>query len=210
MKGFSLLFLLLVCFFGFSQEAQQDSITQLDEIILLEDVVPKRAVGITASSTLGPTTFEKFNPIDIASAINQVSGVYILSGALNTNRITIRGVGARTPFGTNKLRLYFNGIPVTDGAGTSTIEAFDFENLGSMEVIKGPKATAYGANLGGAIMLDTKLPFEEETRLYNSFTIGSFGMVKDNLSFQHSDEKLELGFSYNNFKTDGYRQNNNF
>lgn len=210
MKGFSLLFLLLISFCGFSQEVQQDSITQLDEIILLEDVVPKRAVGITASSTLGPTTFEKFNPIDIASAINQVSGVYILSGALNTNRITIRGVGARTPFGTNKLRLYFNGIPVTDGAGTSTIEAFDFENLGSMEVIKGPKATAYGANLGGAIMLDTKLPFEEETRLTNSFTIGSFGMVKDNLSFQHSDDKLELGFSYNHFKTDGYRQNNNF
>ena len=195
---------------GFAQKVEQDSITQLDEIILLEDVVLKRAVGITPSSTLGPTTFEKFNPIDIASAINQVSGVYILSGALNTNRITIRGVGARTPFGTDKLRLYFNGIPVTNGTGSSAIEAFDFENLGSMEVIKGPKGTSFGSNLGGAILLDTKSPFQDETRLTNSFTVGSYNMVKDNLTFQHSDEKLNLSFSYNHFKTDGYRQNNSF
>nr|WP_299386906.1 TonB-dependent receptor [Allomuricauda sp.] len=200
----------LIAMTGFAQQVQQDTITQLDEILLLEDVVPKRAVGITASSTLGPSTFEKFNPIDIASAINQVSGVYILSGALNTNRITIRGVGSRTLFGTDKLRLYFNGIPVTNGTGSSTIEAFDFENLGSMEVIKGPKGTSFGANLGGAILLDTRPAFEDETRLTNSFTLGSFGMIKDNLSFQHADDKLDLSFSYNHFQTDGYRQNNNF
>ncbi|MEX0360426.1 MAG: TonB-dependent receptor family protein [Allomuricauda sp.] len=206
----SLLILGLLAITASAQQTPQDSITQLDEIILLEDVVAKRAVGITASSTLGPSTFEKFNPIDIASAINQVSGVYILSGALNTNRITIRGVGARTLFGTDKLRLYFNGIPVTNGTGSSTIEAFDFENLGSMEVIKGPKGTSFGANLGGAILLDTKSAFENETRLTNSFTVGSYSMVKDNLTFQHAEEKLNLSFSYNHFKTDGYRQNNNF
>ncbi|TMU55340.1 TonB-dependent receptor family protein [Flagellimonas algicola] len=210
MKKIPSLLLGLTAIAASAQQAQQDSITQLDEIILLEDVVPKRAVGITASSTLGPSTFEKFNPIDIASAINQVSGVYILSGALNTNRITIRGVGARTLFGTDKLRLYFNGIPVTNGTGSSTIEAFDFENLGSMEVIKGPKGTSFGANMGGAILLDTRPAFENETRLTNSFTVGSYSMVKDNLTLQHSDEKLDLSFSYNHFKTDGYRQNNNF
>ncbi|WP_422349342.1 TonB-dependent receptor family protein [Flagellimonas sp.] len=210
MKKIPSLLLGLLAITASAQQTPQDSITQLDEIILLEDVVAKRAVGITESSTLGPSTFEKFNPIDIASAINQVSGVYILSGALNTNRITIRGVGARTLFGTDKLRLYFNGIPVTNGTGSSTIEAFDFENLGSMEVIKGPKGTSFGANLGGAILLDTKSAFENETRLTNSFTVGSYSMVKDNLIFQHADEKLELSFSYNHFKTDGYRQNNNF
>ncbi|WP_431125068.1 TonB-dependent receptor family protein [Flagellimonas flava] len=210
MKKIPSLLLGLMAITASSQQTPQDSITQLDEIILLEDVVAKRAVGITASSTLGPSTFEKFNPIDIASAINQVSGVYILSGALNTNRITIRGVGARTLFGTDKLRLYFNGIPVTNGTGSSTIEAFDFENLGSMEVIKGPKGTSFGSNLGGAILLDTKSAFENETRLTNSFTVGSYSMVKDNLTFKHAEEKLNLSFSYNHFKTDGYRQNNNF
>ncbi len=210
MKDFFPVLFLLFTMQLFSQEIKKDSVTQLDEIILLEDVIAKKAVGITPSSTIGPTTFEKFNPIDIASAINQVSGVYILSGALNTNRITIRGVGARTPFGTDKLRLYFNGIPVTNGTGSSTIEAFDFENLRAIEIIKGPKATSFGANLGGAILLDTKPVFEDETKLVNNFTIGSYGMLKDNLAFQHSNNKLDLSFSYNHFETDGYRQNNTF
>lgn len=210
MKGlFSILFLLFTAQLV-AQEIKKDSVTQLDEIILIEDVIAKKASGITPSSTIGPTTFEKFNPIDIVSAMNQVAGVYILSGALNTNRITIRGVGARTPFGTDKLRLYFNGIPVTNGTGSSTIEAFDFENLGAIEVIKGPKTTSFGANLGGIILLDTKNPQVDETKLVNSFTVGSYGMLKENLSFQHSEQNLDLTFSYNHFETDGYRQNNSF
>ncbi|MEZ4809614.1 MAG: TonB-dependent receptor [Allomuricauda sp.] len=193
-----------------AQEVQKDSITQLDEIILVEDVAPKKATGITASSSISSQTFERFNPVDIPSAINQISGVYLLSGALNTNRITIRGVGARTPFGTDKLRLYFNGIPVTNGTGFSTIEAFDLENLGSLEVIKGPKGTAFGTNLGGAIILDTKAPIDGETHLVSRSTFGSYHMFKENLSFTHAEKKFNLNFSYNHLETDGYRQNSRF
>lgn len=210
MKSLVPILVLLFTFQLVAQEIKKDSITQLDEVILIEDVIAKKATGITTSSTIGPTTFEKFNPIDIASAMNQVAGVYVLSGALNTNRITIRGVGARTPFGTDKLRLYFNGIPITNGTGSSTIEAFDFENLGAIEIIKGPKATSFGANLGGAIILNTKQRQADETKLSNSFTLGSYKMLKENLSFQHAGQNFDLTFSYNHFETDGYRQNNNF
>lgn len=194
----------------FSQNTQKDSITQLDEVILMNDGVPKKAIGITVSSSIGNTTFERFNPMDIPSAINQISGVYLLSGALNTNRITIRGVGARIPYGTDKLRLYFNGIPVTNGTGFSTIEAYDFENLGSIEVIKGPKGTAYGSNLGGTVLLETKTVRGDKTRLTNSFTLGSYNMLKDNLAFSHSEDNLKITFSYNHLETDGYRENNRF
>ncbi|WP_420603793.1 TonB-dependent receptor family protein [Flagellimonas sp.] len=194
----------------FAQEVQKDSVNQLDEIILIEDFTIRNATGITPYSIINAQTFEKFNPIDISSAVNQIPGVYVLSGALNTNRITIRGVGARTPFGTDKLRMYFNGIPVTNGTGSSTIEAFDLENLGKIEVIKGPKGTAFGTNLGGALLLDTKEHEANETKLFNSFTVGSYQMLKENLSFTHSEENFNLTFSYNHFETDGYRQNNSF
>ncbi|UII74463.1 TonB-dependent receptor [Flagellimonas sp. HMM57] len=208
----SLLFALLLFFSiqTFGQTVKKDSITQLDEIILTQDNPNKKAIGITPSSTINSVTFEKFSPIDVSAAINQISGVYVLSGALNTNRITVRGIGARTPFGTDKLRLYFNGIPVTNGTGSSTIEAFDLENLGSVEVIKGPKGTAFGSNLGGTILLDTKSPQVDETRLTNTFTVGSYGMLKDNLLFQHAEKDFDLTFSYNHLQTDGYRQNNRF
>ncbi|WP_036380464.1 TonB-dependent receptor [Muricauda sp. MAR_2010_75] len=193
-----------------AQNVQKDSITQLDEIILTEDLAPKKATGITASSTISTKTFERFNPTDIPSAVNQISGVYILSGAINTNRITIRGVGARTLYGTDKLRMYFNGIPVTNGTNFSDIEAFDLENLGSLEVIKGPKGTVYGTNLGGAIILDTKSAQTDETQLINTTNVGSYNMLKDNLSFTHAEKTFNLTFSYNHLETDGFRQNSRF
>ncbi|MEM8999442.1 MAG: TonB-dependent receptor [Bacteroidota bacterium] len=207
-------YLIFVFLFSLSllmaQQTTQDSITSLDEIVLLEDEIAKKAVGITPTSQVGIVELERFGPSDFASGINQISGVYVLSGALNTNRITIRGVGARTPFGTDKLRLYFNGIPVTNGTGASTIEAYDFENLGTIEVVKGPKGTTLGANLGGAIVLHTKPPKVGRTFASNSFTIGSYDMVKNNFAFRHSDQKFHLNFSYNHLQTDGYRQNNSF
>ena len=190
--------------------AQKDSITTLDEVVLIEDLTPRKVQGITPSATIGPVVLEKFSPIDVASGLNQIPGVYLLSGALNTNRITIRGVGARTPFGTDKLRLYFDGIPVTNGTGFSTIEAFDLENLALIEVIKGPKGTSFGANLGGTILLNSKNTGGTKTRLTNNFTLGSYHMLKDNLSFQHSEKEFSLNLGYNHLETDGYRQNNRF
>ena len=205
-------FLIVVfCFLYNSSFAQKDSITILNEVILLEDFTPKKVKGITPSSVLKGAALEQFGPTAIAASLNRIPGVHFLSGALNTNRITIRGVGARTPFGTDKLRLYFDGIPVTNGTGFSTIEAFDLENLGLVEVIKGPKGSSFGTNLGGAILLNSKTSNSSETLLNNSFTIGSYNLIKDNVSFKHSEnEKLDVAFSYNHFETDGYRQNNSF
>lgn len=190
--------------------AQNDSINNLDEIVLLEDFIRKKTIGITPSSSLGITDLQQYSPIDFASGLNELSGVYVLSGALNTNRITIRGVGARTPFSTDKLRMYFNGIPITNGTGVSTIEAYDFENMGRIEVVKGPKGTSLGANLGGVILLNTKAPEVGNTILKNTFTVGSFNMYKDNLSFRHSEKGFNINLSYNHLQTDGFRQNNSF
>lgn len=205
------LLLILPFYFVSAQEPQpKDSVTQLDEVILLDTLQTKNATGIAASDVIAAKVFQNYSPVELTSAINQIPGVYVLSGALNTNRITVRGIGARTLFGTDKLRLYYNDIPVTDGSGFSTIEAFDLENLSQIEVIKGPKGTAFGANLGGAIILNPKEALGKSTNLSNNFTVGSFGLLKDNLSFNHYDGKLRLGLQYGHLETDGYRDNSRF
>ena len=211
MKGpvlFSI-FILSFCFAA-AQNQKTDSINTLDEVILIEEFISKKALGITESATLSIVDLEQFSPIDFANGLNQISGLYVLSGALNTNRITIRGVGARTPFSTDKLRMYFNGIPITNGTGVSAIEAYDFENMGRIEVVKGPKGTSLGANLGGAIVLNTKPPQVGSTFLKNAFTFGSFSIVKNNMAFRHSEKGFNINFSYNHLQTDGFRQNNSF
>ncbi|MDX1768064.1 MAG: TonB-dependent receptor [Arenibacter troitsensis] len=210
-SSFHLLLALTSLFVSIAQEPiQRDSITELDEVILLDSLQSATDNGIIATKIIGAKVFQNYSPVDMVSAINQISGVYILSGALNTNRITIRGVGARTLFGTDKLRLYYNDIPITNGSGFSTIESFDLENLSSVEVIKGPKATNYGANLGGAILLNSKQPTNESTYFRNNFTVGSYSLFKNNLQFSLKENKVALNFHYGFLETDGYRENNRF
>ncbi len=208
------IFFLILLFGMRSLNAQEpipkDSITQLDEVILLDALKTKNATGLIVSDIISAKTFQNYSPIDIVSSINQIPGVYVFSGALNTNRITIRGIGARTLFGTDKLRLYYNDIPVTDGSGFSTIESYDLENLSQIEVIKGPKGTAFGTNLGGTIILSPKKALGRSTNFSNNFTFGSFGLLKNNLSFNHNDGKLRLGLQYGHMETNGYRENNGF
>lgn len=191
-------------------QSAKDSITQLDEVVLLESLKPKQATGIVPSVVIGAKVFQNYSPADLVSSMNQIPGVFVLSGALNTNRITIRGVGARTPFGTDKLRLYYNEIPVTNGTGFSTIEAYDLENLNSVEVIKGPKGTAFGTNLGGAIIMNPKEALLEATTFNNNLTVGSYGLLKNSFGFTHADDKLLLELRYGHMNIDGYRENNRF
>lgn len=188
----------------------RDSVTQLEEVILIDALKTKKVIGITPSDVISAKTFQNYSPVDMVSSINQIPGVYVLSGALNTNRITIRGIGARTLFGTDKLRLYYNDIPVTNGTGSSTIESYDLENLGQIEVVKGPKGTEFGANLGGAIILTPKEALGRSTNFSNNFTVGSYGLIKNNLAINHYDGKLRLNLQYGHLETNGYRENNNF
>ena len=211
MKPFLFCLLLIITFNNLrAQEAVRDSITYLEEVILVDPAKNSAAKGITPSNVIRGKIFENQSPIDFSTTINQIAGVHMYSGALNTNRITIRGVGARTPFGTDKIRLYYNDIPVTNGTGFSTIEAFDLENLSAIEIIKGPKSTAYGTNMGGAMLLRTTAPIERGTVLSNTFTVGSYGLLKNNLGLSHSDENLNLNLQYGHMSTDGYRENNSY
>ncbi len=203
-------FLLFGLLLSSAQDQPKDSITQLEEVILYDPLKKNETLGITTSSIIREKAFQNHSPIDLTASINQISGVYLLSGALNTNRITIRGVGARTPFGTDKLRLYFNEIPVTNGSGFSTLEAFDLENLNAIEVIKGPKGTGYGSNLGGAILLNTESFDRTESFLQSSFTLGSYNLQKNNTRFSLADDQWILDLNYNRLRTDGYRENNQF
>src|SRR5690606_26590295 len=106
------------------------------------------SVGILTAAEL-----HRINNTDNSIAMNMISGVQMQSATFNTNRISIRGIGARTPYGTNKIRAFFGNIPLTSGDSETTIEDLDIENLQQVEIIKGPLSSVYGAGLGGAILL---------------------------------------------------------
>ncbi|SRX75874.1 TonB-dependent receptor family protein [Aequorivita antarctica] len=187
----------------------------LQEIIISSGYQKKSSTN-PAAELIIPTEkitsekFEEYSPIDLVSTINETPGVFIQSGAINTNRIVIRGVGSRTLYGTNKIRAYFNGIPITNGVGETAIDVFDPEDIQSLEIIKGPKTTGYGSNLGGTLLLNSKQAAVGESFLRSNLTVGSFGMIKNSVSVGISTEKFSLNLNYDHLETKGFRENSDY
>ena len=100
------------------------------------------------------------------------------NGTLNTNRITIRGIGSRNLFGTSKIRAYYGDIPLTNGSGETTIEDIELESIARMEILKGPSSSLYGAGLGGSIQLIPDKGVFNTHAIASSYTFGSFGLQK--------------------------------
>lgn len=161
-----------------------------------------------AVSVLGKDLLSQNDGGIVTSLINQVPGVYMQQGALNTNRISIRGIGARSQYSTNRVKAYIDGIPISSAAGTTVIEDIDLDVLESMEIIKGPASSIYGTGLGGVINMFTNERPTETVRIGS--TVGSFGFMKQTLGAGLSTEKASLQATYNHLSSDGFRQNGNY
>ncbi len=164
-----------------------------------------------AFSKIDPLALERDNDLILTEALNRVPGLYMQSGALNTNRITIRGVGNRSLFGTAKIRAYLGDIPLTNGVGETSLEDIDRSILGRVDVWRGPTASIYGAGLGGMIQLQARNISWDGLELSNQFSLGSYGLWRNviNLGYRKGEaQQWQIG--YNRTHSDGYRDNNTY
>ena len=70
-------------------------------------------------------------------------------------RISIRGFGARAPFGVRGIQIVNNGFPDTLPDGQAQVDGIDLGALSSVRVIKGPISMLYGNAAGGVISVET-------------------------------------------------------
>ncbi|MFV8358911.1 TonB-dependent receptor family protein [Flavobacterium sp. LS1P3] len=207
----SLTFLFFICcataIFG---QIKKDTIA-LSEITLKGSPIKNVLQNVAASvSVITTADINKSDGIILTSVLNKIPGVTMQQGALNTNRITIRGIGARSQYGTNKIKAYFDGIPLTSGEGETTIDDIDLAAIEKIEIIKGPNSTSFGSGLGGVMQL-----FSRETSLLESLgkstvTFGSFGLLLQRLSAGYSDSKTNVFTSYTDLESDGFRANSSY
>ncbi len=181
----------------------------LNEIVIKGTNFNNKLQQIPASvSVISNKEFNE-NTTNFSEIINTTPGVYMHSGTLTTNRITIRGIGSRNLYGTSKLKVYYEDIPLTNGSGESSVEDVELETIGSIEVIKGPASSLFGAGLGGAIILNPTKGVFSENSIKSNVTIGSFGLQKQLLQAQLGTDKNAANIVFSNIKSDGYRDNNN-
>jgi iron complex outermembrane recepter protein len=157
-------------------------------------------------NVITPLQLEMGNSLTTVEALNQVSGVLMHNGTLNTNRLTIRGIGARSPYATNKIKAYFGEIPLTSGDGETTLEDLENTAIRIVEIVKGPSSSLFGAGLAGVILFHPKTAAQNFAQ--NQTTIGSFGTIKDILSAGINEDKLNIFALGSILKSEGYRDNN--
>jgi iron complex outermembrane recepter protein len=183
----------------------------IQEVVVEAYARSRRILDVPGSlSLIQAGQIERESPVTVVPVLNQAPGIFAHSGALNTSRITIRGIGARVPYATGKVRAFLNNIPLTNGSGISIVEDIDPSVMERIEVIKGPATSVYGAGLGGTIIITAKDPTHQPAGVSSSFQAGSWDLFRNTLSIETGGEKIGLSMKYNHTQSNGYRQNNEY
>ncbi len=212
----TLLFILLLTDLQAQVSLKIDSLArQADSTIFLEEIriVAYRGSGrlLNVPGSLSILKTEELRILDgnsLASVINTVPGINMQTGTFLTSRIVIRGMGSRTPYGTNRIRAYLNDIPLTTADGVSTPEEIDLTDLDKIEVIKGPASALYGSGLGGSLNMYTRQIVKSGGSVVAQY--GSFNTLKGSVSGSVKTGKLKLWGSLSHLNSDGYRDNNRY
>lgn len=151
---------------------------------------------------------QRIPTVTVQEMYNKTPGIYMHAGALNTNRMTIRGIGARSPFSTQKIRAFINDIPLTNGLGESNLEDINLGIVDNINIIKGPAAPEYGSALGGTILYETNRNIRQRNEYKGLFEYGSFNTFHSDINANFSKGKTVFSLNQDFISSDGYRDNN--
>jgi len=149
------------------------------------------------------------NDYSPALLLNQSPGVYMHEGGAGTSRITIRGVGSRSPYSTSRIKAYLGEIPLTNGSGETSIEDIDMRLLESVDILRGPAGVPYGAGLAGVIRL---APALDQTTSYiaHNFISGSYQMLRNISHINLAKDEAAFSLHVHDTRREGYRENSSF
>lgn len=231
---FTTLFLLPL--FVFSQEAKKDNeiskTIDLTEVTVKAEKVERKLQEIpVAVSVIKLKKIENENIGTLADLSARVPNLFVLDyGSKLSPPVFIRGMGLRRD-ASPSVGLYVDNIPYMEKGSFN----FDFVDVESIEVLRGPQGTLYGRNtMGGLIKIYTQEPKAKAVNYFKT-EFGNYGLMKTSL---HLNQPLSSKFytvfnamysrgdgyfinTFNNKKADqfdsfstrfklAYRPNNNF
>jgi iron complex outermembrane receptor protein len=203
----------LVCFcISFFSQAQQepsDSAKTLGEVVL-KAFEQNRQLKETAVAVnyLGKSQLERFNNTSILPALNSTPGVRMEERSPGSYRMNVRGSTIRSPFGVRNVKVYWNGIPFTDPGGSTYLNQLSYYNFNSLEIIKGPGGSLYGAGTGGVILINGQ-PQKWSRGIDLSYQFGSFNLHNLNVQVKAGGDDNRNIFNYTHQTSDGYRNHTN-
>src|SRR6185312_8151578 len=203
--------LLIITFFFYNSVSAQttsdvDSVRTLENIIVTAYEQNRSLIDVAAPvSVIGQAQLNRFSNLSILPALNMTPGVSMEERSPGSYRLNIRGSSLRSPFGVRDVKIYLNDIPLTDPSGNTYLNQLSFYNFNSIEIIKGPTSSLYGAGIGGTMLIHT-LPANWKQGISLDYTTGSFNTNNINVNVKAGDADDKNSFNYSHQTSNGYRQ----
>ena len=187
------------------------TIPDIDSSQILENVIIKayennrKLIDVPAPISLVTNTdLNRYNNTNIIDALNAKPGVRMDQRSPGSYRLSIRGSSLRSPFGVRNVKVYYDGIPYTDPGGNTYLNQLGFYNIQSVEIIKGPASSLYGAGNGGVLLIRN-----DAEKFYPgisvSYNLESYNLNNLNLNFRFGNEDTHNTINYQHLTSDGYR-----
>jgi iron complex outermembrane recepter protein len=187
-----------------AQELAIDSVT-LQEVFVKSYGNEKLLKNLPAAvNTISLRRMEAFSSLSILNAVNSTPGVRMEERSPGSYRINIRGSSLRSPFGVRNVKVYYNDLPITNPGGQTFLNQLGVNNFKTIEIIKGPGSSFYGAGTGG-VMLVRSFYSSAQPSIELSFTAGSYGTNLAYVKLTTLSEKFLSNISYERLKSRGYR-----
>ena len=199
-------FLLLAPVAG-SAYAQEDTV-RVAPIVVTPTRVEQSAFDLPVSiDAIEKDVIQTAQPqVNTSEVLVRVPGVVAndRSNLASDLQISIRGFGARAPFGMRGIRIIADGIPLTMPDGQSQSGNIDLVTAKQIEVLRGPFSALYGNSSGGVINVLTEDGPERHT-VTGSAWLGSFDSSKIGLKAGGQQGRVNYVANVARYDTDGYR-----
>ena len=208
-KIYALILSIIVPLNCFAQEdsthAEADTVFQLPLTVIRAYEQNTGVMNTPAAvATIGPKELGRYSTNSILPAVNTIPGVRMEERSPGSYRFGIRGSSAQAPFGVRNIKVYYNDIPFTDAGGNTYLNQLGFYNFSTIEVVKGPASSLYGAGTGGAVLINS-FPTDRSNTVMAHYTGGSYGFNNVGAELFIKEENAKHAIRYQRMESQGYR-----
>lgn len=201
LAAFALLFLFLP---AASSAQVADTVGTLPEIrVEATRSLEAEAVAPFSLVVLTPDDYRTEPSLTLQDVAGRMPGVWIADRghfALG-ERVVIRGMGARSPFGIRGIHVVYDGIPLTMPDGQAITDMIDPFMVRRVELVRGPSSIFWGNASGGTLFLSSLADDETTIRA----TTGSHGRYYLGGRTSLGSENRRANAFVSHMRQDGFR-----
>ncbi len=186
-------------------KAQQDSIRQLNEVVITAAKFPKSQSETGKVLTVIDEDQIRRSTGDITQLLNGQVGL-VVNGA-NSNPGKDKSVylqGAKNEY----TIILLDGVPLNDPSGISggayDLRLISLDQVERIEILKGSQSTLYGSDaIAGVINIITKSGGERPAEFLGTLSYGSYNTFRGNVGVRGSTKALDYSVEFSRISTDG-------